>query len=152
VVRRGWRTVLVATASLFAIAGGAQAASVAKLRFPDGGPGATPVKSYSISVTNSTGGGAQFQDLEVTKPINDNSAEYLQSTVNGEHLDSAELDLNPLPVVLCLTQVRLSAYRQDGSTKDAPDEEISLDYEDLSLVFGNPAAAALGDAAARGSC
>ncbi len=137
---------LVAATSLLAIGVEAQAASVAKLRFPDGGPGTTPVKSYSISVTNSAGGGAQFADLVVAKPINDTSAAYLQATASGEHFDSAELDLNPLPLVLCLQDVRISAYRQGGNASRAPDEEISLDYQDFSLVFGNPATVA------RGSC
>ena len=128
---------LVSATVLLALGGAAQAASVAKLRFPDGGPGATPVKSYSISVTHSVSGGAQFQDLVVTKPINDASADYLEATAGGDHFDSAELDLDPLPLSLCLTDVRLSAYSQGGSANRTPEEEIGLDYQDFSLALGS---------------
>ena len=111
---------------------------------------AIDVLSYSWGVSNAgrtdysglTAGKASFNDLQITKQIDQASPHLALSAASGKHLQSAVLTLYRNSAVgqvklatYTLTDVLIGAVQQSGSSNEIPMEQVSLNYAQVRAEF-----------------
>lgn len=112
-------------------------------------------QSGSFHVGGGGGAGkANFQDISVTKWVDNSSAELMKYCANGDHFDSAKLIVRkagktPLEyIVIDMTKVMITSVSTGGSGgEDKLTENVSLNFAEVKFSYKKQKPDGTGEAA-----